>query len=320
MGTKHNHELIFMEPVLQKRIWGGSRLKNEWGYDSEQDKELGECWAVSCNEQTDSRVTEGEYRGKHLSQLWREEPELFGREADGTEFPLLIKIIDAKENLSVQVHPDDTYAEEHEHSKGKRECWYILDCPLNAELIVGTHAKDRDELKRMIEEKKWDDLLNRIPVKKGDFIQIDPGTIHAITAGVELLEVQQNSDVTYRIYDYDRLQNGTPRQLHLQQGMDVINVSDEISEESVIHPKSKDNILQRLISTCDYLVWTIRVNGVASVGRIANSFLIGSVLEGSGKCNGQLLSKGMHFIVPHDYSLDRIEGNLRINFAAPVYS
>ncbi|MCR4640950.1 MAG: mannose-6-phosphate isomerase, partial [Lachnospiraceae bacterium] len=138
--------LLKFKPVLMERIWGGSRLKTEWGYESSLDTGLGECWVVSCNELADSEVTEGEYKGKRLSQLWKEEAGIFGEER-GKDFPLLVKILDAKENLSLQVHPDDAYAEEHEGCRGKWECWYILDCPENAELLVGNRAKDRQDLK-----------------------------------------------------------------------------------------------------------------------------------------------------------------------------
>lgn len=313
------NSLIPLKPVLVSRVWGGKRLKTEWGYESEKDEGLGECWAVSCNQQVDSLVTDGFYSGKYLSQLWKEEPQIFGKKEKDAEFPLLVKIIDAKGDLSIQVHPDDAYAGKHEHSKGKRECWYILDCPENAELIVGNNAKDREEFNRMIKDKRWGQLLKRIPVKPGDFLQIEPGTLHAITSGVELLEVQQNSDVTYRIYDYDRQENGKPRELHLRQGMDVAIVPDMFSEKSVIHTAGRDNLLQKLVSTPDYTIWTIGINGVASIGRLTDSFLICSVIKGSGRLNGIELEKGMHFIVPNGYPMDRLEGKMRINLAAPVY-
>ena len=135
---------------------------------------------------------------------------MFGNEDGkyGKEFPLLIKIIDAKSDLSIQVHPDNAYAKEHENgSLGKTECWYILDSEPGTQIVIGHHAKDKEELMQMVEEKRWKDLIREVPVKKGDFYQIDPGCVHAIKGGTVILETQQSSDITYRVYDYDR--NGT---------------------------------------------------------------------------------------------------------------
>lgn len=151
-----------------------------------------------------AQIAEGPYAGHTLSWLWAEHRELFGN-CEGKEFPLLIKILDAKDDLSIQIHPNDEYAAEHENgSLGKTECWYVLDCEPDATIIVGQRAKDRAEAAQMIEEGRWDDMLNVLPIHKGDFFQIDSGTVHAIKTGTLILETQQSSDVTYRLYDYDR--------------------------------------------------------------------------------------------------------------------
>ena len=196
--------ILFLEPVFKQMIWGGSRLKEQFGYDI-PGEDTGECWAISAHPNGDCAIREGIYRGKTLSQLWASHPELFGN-PQSDRFPLLIKIIDARDDLSIQVHPDDCYAREHENgSLGKTECWYILDCPQDAALVVGHNARTRQELAEMIHEGRWTELIRRIPVKKGDFIQINPGTVHAIQGGMMILETQQNSDITYRVYDYGRL-------------------------------------------------------------------------------------------------------------------
>ena len=151
-------------------------------------------------------------------------PEVFGK-VDSDRFPLLIKIIDAKDDLSIQVHPDDDYAKVHENgSLGKTECWYILDCKKNATIVIGHNSRTKEELSRMIHEGKWSEFIREIPIKKGDFLQIDPGTVHAIKGGTLILETQQNSDITYRVYDYGRLSNGKPRELHIDKSIDVITV------------------------------------------------------------------------------------------------
>ena len=317
MNMKENKELIFLKPVLKERIWGGTRLRTEWGYDSDLPGALGECWAVSCNGQADCEISGGSYQGRHLSELWENCPELFGGNTEGA-FPLLVKIIDAGEDLSVQVHPDDAYAQAHGCESGKWECWYILDCPENAELIAGSHALSREELEQQIREGAWDTLLNRVPIRKGDFLRVDPGTLHAITAGVELLEVQQNSDITYRIYDYERRQNGKLRELHLKDGLEVIRVPYRIMPEEVVHTDTRENVLQLLADTPQYRMWTIAVDGAVTPKITSERFLLGSVLEGKGRINGTEVKKGMHFIVPCGYALKELEGQLRLNLTEPA--
>ena len=182
-----NHELIFLKPIFHEKIWGGRKLDTDWGY-SIPDGPIGECWAISAHPHGDCQIDGGSFDGMRLSELWQSHREMFGAvptaEGANAQFPLLVKIIDAKGDLSVQVHPDDAYAAEHENgSLGKKECWYILDCEPGATIVVGQRAHDRAEFAQMVEEGRWDDLLNVLPIHKGDFFQIDPGTIHAIKAG-----------------------------------------------------------------------------------------------------------------------------------------
>ena len=205
-----------MKPVFKEAVWGGRKLRDDFGYEIPSDS-TGECWGIGAHKNGDCEIAEGTYKGEHLSKLWAEHPELFGNEDGkyGKEFPLLIKIIDAKSDLSIQVHPDNAYAKEHENgSLGKTECWYILDSEPGTQIVIGHYAKDKEELKQMVEEKRWKDLIREVPVKKGDFYQIDPGCVHAIKGGTVILETQQSSDITYRVYDYDRKWNGT-KQLYV---------------------------------------------------------------------------------------------------------
>lgn len=214
-------ELLLLEPVFKQMIWGGSRLKDDFGYDIPGDN-TGECWAISAHPHGDCTLKNTEYKGKTLSWLWENHRELFGN-VQGDRFPLLIKIIDAKADLSIQVHPDDAYAAEHENgSLGKMECWYILDAKEGGTIVIGHNAKNHEEVEEMIRGKRWKEFIREIPVKKGDFFQINPGCVHAIKGGTLIIETQQNSDITYRVYDYDRLQDGKPRALHVQQSIDVI--------------------------------------------------------------------------------------------------
>ena len=207
-------EILFLDPVCTHNIWGGTRLREDFHYPVEGD-DLWECWGISAHPNGDVTLRDCGFRGMKLSELWKKHPEVFGK-VDSDRFPLLIKIIDAKDDLSIQVHPDDDYAKVHENgSLGKTECWYILDCKKNATIVIGHNSRTKEELSRMIHEGKWSEFIREIPIKKGDFLQIDPGTVHAIKGGTLILETQQNSDITYRVYDYGRLSNGKPRELHI---------------------------------------------------------------------------------------------------------
>lgn len=303
--------ILFLEPVFKQMIWGGRQLADQFGYEIPGGN-TGECWAVSAHPNGDCVVREGAYQGKTLSQLWKEEPGLFGN-SDLDRFPLLVKIIDAKDDLSIQVHPDDAYAGENENgSLGKTECWYILDCPEGASLVVGHNAGSRQELQEMIEQERWGELIREIPVKKGDFIQINPGTVHAIKGGLMILETQQNSDITYRVYDYGRLTDGKPRQLHVKQSIDVITVPAPSAADSVKSALAlPENTLNELISCDYYTVWKLDVAGVMSFEQ-THPFLIMSVIEGEGSVDGRRICKGDHFILPQSYGTAELRGQMTL--------
>ena len=221
--------IIKLKPYFSDRIWGGSYIKNELKYDASDT--CGEAWGISAVEGMESIIKNGPYKGKNLRTLFQENKALFGN-YPGNEFPILVKVIDALDNLSIQVHPDDDYAKKHHHSLGKNESWYILDAHDDTEIIVGHHAKTKEELIKLVEEKKYDQLLHQFPIKKNEMYDIPAGTVHAICKNTVILEVQQSSNLTYRFYDYDRLENGKPRELHIKQALDVINVpSKEITHQ-----------------------------------------------------------------------------------------
>ncbi len=303
--------ILFLNPVFKQMIWGGERLGKDWPYEI-PGNDTGECWAVSAHPNGDCTVKGGVYAGMTLSQLWEKEPGLFG-DTGLDRFPLLIKIIDAKTDLSIQVHPDDAYAKVNENgSLGKTECWYVLGCDEDSSLVIGHNATSKEELADMVHSGRWDELIREIPVKKGDFIQIDPGTVHAIKGGLMILETQQNSDITYRVYDYGRLTDGKPRQLHINQSIDVITVPAKPVEESIIQvgelPANKMNLL---ISCSYYKVWKLDVTEPVTVNQ-EYPFLIMSVIDGEGLADGHMLQKGDHFIVPNGYGELHLQGNMQI--------
>lgn len=303
--------ILFLNPVFKQMIWGGNRLGTDWPYEIPGDN-TGECWAVSAHPNGDCTIKEGIYKGAALSELWKKHPELFGN-TGLDRFPLLIKIIDAKTDLSIQVHPDDAYAKVNENgSLGKTECWYVLDCEEDSRLVIGHNAKDKKELSDMIHEGRWGELIREIPVKKGDFIQIDPGTVHAIKGGLMILETQQNSDITYRVYDYDRLTNGKPRELHIDKSIDVITVPAKPIEESVMKVGNLPENTMNLLISCDYYkVWKLDVTEPVTIEQ-NHPFLIMSVIEGEGLINGQMIQKGDHFILPSGYGKAQLQGNMKL--------
>lgn len=323
-------DMILLNPVFKQMIWGGNRMREEYGYDIPGD-DTGECWAISAHPQGDCTVTSGEYAGMKLSELWDMHRELFGN-ADGDRFPLLTKIIDAQRDLSIQVHPDDIYAKEREQgSLGKMECWYVLDCDENATIIIGHHATTKQELEEMVYGARWKELIREIPVKKGDFFQINPGCVHAIKGGTLILETQQNSDVTYRLYDYDRLQDGKLRPLHIQQSLDVITVpyvetivrgqadfqENAASKNNKLSDASKKTVnewFEQLITCEYYTVWKANLNGSATIVQ-DQKFLLGSVIEGQAVVNGHEVKKGTHFILPYGLDDLQIEGNATFIFS-----
>lgn len=275
-------EILFLEPVFTHNIWGGTKLRTEFCYDIDGD-DIGECWGIAAHEHGDCHIRSGIYKGMTLSELWENHPKLFGQSGEG-KFPLLVKILDAKDDLSVQVHPDDVYAKKNENgSYGKAECWYILECDENATLVLGHHAKSNEELCEMVNGAKWKKLIREVPVKKGDFIQLNPGTMHAIKGGIMLLETQQNSDITYRVYDYDRMSNGKLRELHVEKSLDVIEVPATDAEKMITSAlEVPKNQFYELINCQYYKVYKIDVQGEFEYC-LKVPFLLMSVIEGTGK-------------------------------------
>lgn len=304
-------EILHLEPILKKAVWGGTRLKEEFGYQVDSDT-VGECWGISAHPNGDCVVKNGTYKGMTLSRLYREKRELFG-DCKEEEFPLLVKLIDTKMDSSIQVHPNDSYARDVEGVPfGKTECWYIIDCHEDAALVIGHHAKDKEELKKMIGDGKYEELIRFVPVQKGDLIQIDPGTIHAVKGGFLILETQQNSDITYRVYDYNRMEDGKLRPLHVEQSLDVINVPDECYK-TAIHKVTKagSNALVELVDCPSYTVWKLDVKG-RYVLEQNEKFLNISIIAGSGMLEGCPVQKGDHMIIPSGYGALELDGEMEL--------
>lgn len=310
-------DILFMEPVFKQMVWGGDKLKKEWHYEAATDN-TGECWGISAHPHGDCIVRNGKYAGKHLSELWQEAPELFGN-SSSESFPLLVKILDAKADLSLQVHPDDAYAAKWESgSRGKAEGWYVLDAEKDAALYLGHNARTKEELVAQIIGERWNEFIREVPVKKGDFIQIEPGCVHAIKGGLQIFETEQNSDITYRIYDYGRLVDGKPRELHLEKALDVITVPADAPEECIFHVDAGPVNTKNLLIACDfYKVWKIDVKDDMTFLQ-DEKFLLASVVSGSGQLNGEPIKKGDHFILPCGFGKVELKGEMELIVSAAV--
>ncbi len=278
-------ELLVLEPDVKEMVWGK------------------EYWTVSGHPHGDCTIAEGTYRGMKLSELWNTHRELFGN-LPGDGFPLLVKLLVTKEKLSVQVHPDDEYARTHgDGSTGKAECWYVMEAGPTGTIMLGHNAQSREDAERMIQEGKWKDFLKETPIQKGEFIQLNPGTVHAILGGTTLMEVQQSSDITYRFYDYDRLFNGKLRQLHLKESLDVMRVPDD-TEANHFKSFPKEGFESKY-----YKLRKAEIKSQETF-EMTDPFQIVSVVEGSGEIDGHKLTTGDSLVVPCGYGSYTISGDI----------
>jgi len=246
--------------IYKDYIWGGRNFE-KIGKKLPGKGIFAESWEVSDHNDDISIVKNGPLKGKGLKELIEIYGDKIAPVSKNRRFPILIKYIDANKRLSVQVHPDDDYAQLHEskNEPGKTECWYIMDCPSDAELIMGIkRGITKDEFKILIKENRIEEGLNRLPILKGDLIYIKTGTVHALLEGIIVCEIQENSDTTYRLYDWGRVgHDGKPRPLHIEKALDVINFPlkedyEKYIRELVIHyDKTKTNLTHNLVR-CRY--------------------------------------------------------------------
>ncbi|MEH7568515.1 mannose-6-phosphate isomerase, class I [Priestia megaterium] len=311
---------IFLAPVFQERIWGGTELESQYGY-SIPSAQTGECWAISAHPNGPNTVREGHYAGKTLGELWDEHPEIFGH-FNSPRFPLLTKILDANDDLSIQVHPGDEYAQEFENGElGKTECWYILDCKEDATMIFGHRAQSKEEFIQLVNEGHWNDLLQRVKIKPGDFFYVPSGTLHALCEGTLVLETQQSSDTTYRVYDYNRLgQEGKLRELHLEKAIDVTNIPHTESHIEPISIQEKGGTITTFLEEDYFSVYKWDIQSSLELLQ-THHFTLGSVIEGNGTLwteEGEFpLQKGDHFILPNSIETFTLTGQLEVIASHP---
>lgn len=264
------------EPILKERIWGGTKLKTYLNKPITSDI-TGESWEISTVEGDVSVIANGSFKGKSLNDLINEFPEAVLGDAVyarfGKQFPLLFKYLDAREDLSIQLHPNDELAKKRHNSFGKTEMWYVMQAEDNARLIVGFKQKSSpEEYKQHIEDKTIIDILDAKTVKTGDVFFLETGTIHAIGAGIVIAEIQQTSDITYRIYDFDRVDaNGNKRELHIDLSLEAINYETVDAEKRY----SKTENVSNPVVDCQYFTTNfIPLDGNATIYKHGESFTV----------------------------------------------
>lgn len=264
-SSRSNNKPFLLKPVGKDYLWGGNRLNDDFSKDIDMSP-LAETWECSTHPDGPSMVASGAWKGLSLKEVLEKHPEYLGAHPKTKgELPILIKLIDAKSDLSVQVHPDDAYAKEHENGQqGKTEMWYVMDAAKDATLIYGLHRRtNKESMMRRIENGTIEKYLQKVPVKKDDVFYIEAGTVHAIGAGVLIAEIQENSNLTYRLYDYNRIdKDGNKRELHIDKALEVANLESSAEPTQPLRVlKYRQGCALELLCRCKYFeVYRMLVN------------------------------------------------------------
>lgn len=287
-------------PVPRRMIWGGNTLKTKYNKSADFN-ELGESWELCCRNEAKSIIENGEYAGRYLCDIL----------SCGTDFPLLIKFIDSGDRLSVQVHPGNDVTDENGTPLGKTEMWYIIDAKEDSHIIYGLcDGITIENFKERIENNNFEDLLRKVHVKAGDCFFIPAGQIHAIGKGIVLAEIQQNSDTTYRLYDYGRLdKDGKPRELHIKQALNVMKARTDSDIDAIRYSKGKD---VNSLANCDKFSCSLIKSPVTLFDSERFSALVFIEGEGYINYNGEKYPAkgGDTYYIPEGISID-ISGNLK---------
>lgn len=307
-----------MDPTYKNYIWGGKLLNRDYNKSSPFYK-TAESWELSCYDNELSVIENGIFAGQTLKEVLEKNPELIGAEnrESKEKFPLLIKLIDANDFLSIQVHPSDKDVNQTKGEKGKAEMWYILDSKEDAYIYMGLKEDiERDALENVFKTGKICEILNKIYVKSGDVFYISPGTIHAIGAGIVIAEIQQNSNITYRIFDYNRRDiDGNTRSLHIKEAIRVCdNKKYKYSNKNAEKiEKTEEYELQKLI-TCEYFkTFKYSIKTKATIKSNDNSFQALTFIDGNGfieyQAKNYQIKKGFTYFIPANMGEYQINGS-----------
>lgn len=279
-------EIFKLKPAGKDYLWGGTRLREEYGKNIDL-MPLAETWECSVHPDGLSRIQSGTHKSKALAEVLEQHPEYLGTKVSNNELPILVKFIDAKKDLSVQVHPDDEYAREHEGDNGKTEMWYVIDAEEGASLIYGfKHKVTKEILRKAVETGTLDKHLQKVEVHKGDIYYVPAGTVHGIGAGILVAEIQESSNVTYRVYDYDRVdKSGNKRELHFDKAVQVMNmdIASGVNQKPRM-VKYYPGCSRELLCRCKYFeAERIQVTKGFSFSVLDSSFQVLVCLDGYGQ-------------------------------------
>lgn len=306
---------LFLEPFFKECVWGGENLKRKLNKNI-NNPNVGESFEVSCYKNFLCKIKNGIFKNTSLKSLIDLYPsEILGKNINSSFFPLIVKFLDATDKLSIQVHPNDKYAFEKSYSLGKNELWYVIYADNNSKIVLGLKDEvSKTDLLSSLKENNIETLLNIENVEIGDSIFIPSGTVHALLENVIVLEIQQSSDLTYRLYDWNRLEKGKPRKLHIEDALNVIDFSSKgkiIRANEYVHKN-----FYNIITTKDFVVDYISINESIIDNTKYKCFHIYTCIDGNGRIlygnQSEEISKGNTFLIPACVNEYEIRGNLKL--------
>lgn len=283
-------------PLERPALWGGTKLREYFHY-PEFGSAIGQSWSFSGQEGQSTLIENGPYAGKSIEQLWRENPGLFASKQK--QFPYIISLVAPLDDLSIQIHPNDTVARREGFAYGKNEAWYFLEAPEGAEIVYGHTAKDEQQLRAMIAQDRWSELVTHLPVRKGDFVYLPAGILHALRKDCIVYEIQQATDVTYRFFDYHRKdQKGEERPLHVEKAIACVDYSLGLKDA---HPQPQTQALeagtaQTLIRNESFWVCRWDIQGEQQLR--FSGYQLFTVVAGTGMADDVPLEVGVNFLLP----------------------
>ena len=288
--------ILFFKAIARPALWGNTLVKNYFGY-HEMPNGTGQTWAFSCDEKGSNICQSEPFRGMTLKEIWDTHQELFHRE--GKPFPVIISLVGPEDNLSVQIHPDTERAAKIGYPMGKNEAWYFLDCIPDAKIVYGHKAESEEEFRRLASEDRWDEIIRHLPVKNGDFVYTPAGMVHGVGKGCVTYEIQQATDVTYRMYDYHRKgADGKERPTNYEEGLDCITSYPQKHEPlpAPVTETSNGGTKTVYISNDSFTVTKLEIDGTYTLE--AGEYQLATVVAGTGRADGITASIGDSFLIP----------------------
>ncbi|MDF9823861.1 mannose-6-phosphate isomerase [Breznakia sp. PF5-3] len=301
-------DIMITKPIPRKAIWGNTKLKRYFRYCTYPDG-IGQSWSFSGQENNANEIVGGMHKGLNLQEVWNRYPEYF--HSRYTYFPFIIGLVGPEDNLSIQVHPDKGYAQKKGLLSGKNEAWYFIEAEVGADLVFGNCAQDRAQLKEMVDKKQWNQLIRRIPVKQDDFVYVPAGMLHAMQKGVITYEVQEATDITYRFYDYDRVnKEGIKRELHLTDAMESIRyfAEDEIQQELPVVETGNIYECTTYINNESFKIQKYIFHDDGEL--VVDEYMLVTIIRGEGEVNMHSLRYGESFIIPKGIQTIKISGKM----------